>query len=249
MPGPVGGGAIGADPVEIGARGEQPVADMDEAALDDVRPVKRREAEDEIGLAPIEIEQAEISDQFDRHLRMQRDEGRDVRGQHDPAEPVGRGQPQLALQGPVTADELALERQRLLLHALGTRQHRRAFVGQPETRGGALEQGHATGLFEAAQPPPGGRLAELQPLGRGGQRARARDREEQAEIVPVESLHAQLHRAQRRRREGERRRMAGTTPFRQAFDRARATPRRVRTGRRSDGAASARAGRRRSGTG
>ena len=72
------------------------------------------------------------------------------------------------------------------LHLLGQGQQRRAGGRRHEALGQAVEKPGGERSLQGAQAPASGRLGDLEPTRRGGQRAFARHGQENAQIVPVE---------------------------------------------------------------
>ena len=105
------------------------------------------------------------------------------------AKPVRGRYPQRAFQLLVCAIQLAGERQRLRLHALGVAQHGGALVGQDEALGGPLKQGVAQRMLQRLQPAAHGGLALLEGTACGTQRAVPGNGQEHLYVIPVHRLH------------------------------------------------------------
>ncbi len=81
---------------------------------------------------------------------------------------------------------VAVERQRLVLDAFGSRCH--AFAGDGgliKTAGQAFEQAHTKTSFQDIEPTKGCRVIDVERLGRTGQASFALNRENQPQFVPV----------------------------------------------------------------
>lgn len=161
------------------------IFDAQQPAGDHFRLREGCDAEDEIGLAPGETEQATIGQEFDDNLGIgERKLGNDGRQQMS-AEPIRGREAQKAGEVAGGAGQFALQGERLLLDPLGMGEDRHAFVGQHKTIGCALEERLAECSLKGAQAPAHGRLGQPEAARRRTQGAEPGNGQEQPEIAPL----------------------------------------------------------------
>jgi len=127
-------------PIDIAFRRIQAVPNVSEAPLDHVRPAERHEPKYNVCLSALQVEQAEVGDQLDRDHRVLGSERRQIGRQNTCRKPVGTRDAKDAFKCAVVACQLSLKGNRLLLHALGMREHDLSLIGKEKAAGGALEK-------------------------------------------------------------------------------------------------------------
>lgn len=185
----VPGGALpevgGPDPVEVGARGEQAETDGAEALLEHVVLVEGARPHGDVGLAPRQHDVTSALHEL--HLergmleRERRERGRDPSRR----DPLARRDADAATDACVAASEETIDGERIELHPLHVAEDR-ATCGRERVRlRRALEEARVEARLERAQSTTERGLCEPHAPRRARERSFARDREHQAEIVPV----------------------------------------------------------------
>ena len=100
-------------------------------------------------------------------------------------EAVGRADAHVAGKLDVDVGDFRLRVQERALHFLGGGEEALAGAGQPRAGGAPIEQPRAERRLERRDAPADRGVVEPQPLGRRDKLSRARDREEDPDVVPV----------------------------------------------------------------
>jgi len=146
----------------------------------------------DIGLALGQREQARHGDELDFQTRIGLREERQSRRQEGRTETIRRADPDRAGERHIGAADIALDRQRLGLHALGLGEEPLAMGGQRVALGAALEELGLQRLLQRGDAARDGGVIGAEPARCGGQAARARHGQKEAEVVPVEALQGSL---------------------------------------------------------
>ena len=205
--------------LEVCGAGVDPERVVGQLAGDEPPRFRLVEANDDIDLAPRERGQLRQRHQLEAHARMTLGEVAQRRCEVIGREPVRRADAHIAREFEIDAGDLALRVQECALHLLRRADEPLARAGELRPGRAAVEQLRADRRLERRDPAADRCMVELEPLGGGDELAAARDREKDANVVPVQRSRSPIHPASRG---GERRELPPS--FRRS--RGRSFPRR-----------------------
>ena len=142
-----------------------------------------------IGIHPRQIRMLVLRFELDAQPLSLGLQARDDRRQDRVADGIGRCYPHQPGQRCLRGGDGALDPEGRVFHRAHRLQHPRPVRGDVVAAGRALEDGEAKPLLERRDPPQDGGVVDAQAPGRPRQRPLARNREDEADIVPIHLLH------------------------------------------------------------
>src|SRR5215213_5543524 len=185
----IAGRGDGRMPAEIVRGGVEPEPIIRELARDDLALARGRERDRDVGLAFRQREKSGHRDELDFEVRILGRERRDAGSEERRAEPVRGADPHDAGDREIRSPDLARRREGLGFHGLGLGEEALTVSRKRVALRSALEELRLERALQRRNAPRHRRVVGAEAAGRNRKATRARHREEEAQVVPVETAH------------------------------------------------------------